>query len=52
MPFLRFHSHLKRDELLPLPDEHTLRYSDVHYELERWSLFTQLPQIVTYEKNL
>lgn len=52
LPFLRFHTHIQSDELLPIPDEHTLRYSDVHYELERWTLFTSLPQIVNFERDL
>jgi hypothetical protein len=43
LPFMRFHSHMKEDELLPLPDNHTLDYTKVHYELERWTLFMSLP---------
>lgn len=51
-PFLRFHTHIRQDELLPLPNEHTLRYSDLHYELEKWTLFSSLPQIVNFENDL
>ena len=40
LPFLRFHSHVKEDELLPLPDHHTLDYTKIMWELERWTLFT------------
>jgi len=51
LPFIRFHSHLEEDELLPLPDQHTLDYSKVHWELERWTLFTQLPALMKYDRN-
>lgn len=30
MPFLRFYSHIQEDELLPLPESHTLDYSKLH----------------------
>lgn len=48
MPFMRFHSHLKRDEVLPIPDQHTLNYQNLHWELERWTLFNQLPNLYKY----
>ena len=32
-----------QDELLPMPNDHTLNYTELHYELERWSLFRALP---------
>lgn len=43
LPYLRFHSHIQSDELLPIPDNHTLDYSKIMPELERWTLFQQLP---------
>lgn len=46
LPMLRFYSHLSRDEMLPLPDAHTMDYSKVHDELERWTLFTSLPNML------
>ena len=52
IPFLRFYSNKPDDEPLPLPDNHTLRYSDVHYELEKWTLFNQLPKLLSYDKHL
>lgn len=52
LPALRFHSHITQDELLPLPNDHTLRYSEVHYEIERWSLFRALPMLTTFDQQL
>lgn len=48
MPFLRFHTNIRQDELLPLPDQHTLDYSKLHPHLERWTLFQSLPQIYNF----
>lgn len=39
MPHLRFHTHIREDELLPLPAQHTMKHHDIHWELERWTLF-------------
>ena len=52
VPFLRFHSHIKEDELLPIPDNHTLNYTKVHWELERWSLFKALPHLVKFDRTM
>lgn len=52
LPFLRFHTHLKRDEVLPLPDQHTLNYQNIHWELERWTLFNQLPNLYKFDKGV
>jgi hypothetical protein len=46
MPHLRFHTHIKEDELLPVPENHTKDYSEIMWELERWTLFKSLPSIV------
>lgn len=52
LPFLRFHSHLKRDEMLPLPEQHTLNYQALHWELERWTLFNQLPNLYKFDQSV
>lgn len=52
LPMLRFHSHIQQDELLPMPNDHTFRYSEVHYELERWSLFRALPQLMKFDQGM
>jgi hypothetical protein len=51
MPFLRFHSQTRAEEILPFPDEHTLDYSEIHWQLERWSLFQTLPNLMKFDKN-
>lgn len=43
MPHLRFHTTIRKDEMLPLPEKHTLNYQEIHWELENWTLFQQLP---------
>jgi hypothetical protein len=52
LPMLKFHSHIGQDELLPMPNDHTLKYTELHYELERWSLFRALPQLMTFDQGL
>jgi len=37
---------------LPVPEHFTLDYKDVHWELERWSIFTSLPEIIKYDARL
>ena len=49
LPAVRFHSHLQKDEMLPLPPSHTLDYSKLHWELERWTVFTGLPRVLKAE---
>lgn len=52
MPALRFHTQIDQDELLPMPEDHTLRYSELHYEIERWSLFKTLPMIMEFDQDV
>ena len=52
LPFLRFSSHIAKDELLPIPEKHTLDYSELHWELERWTLFKSLPNLINFDKNM
>lgn len=52
LPFLRFHSHIAEDELLPIPEEHTMRHADFQWELERWTLFMALPRIMAFDKDM
>lgn len=50
--FLRFHTPIGKDEVLPIPPEHTLRHNEVHWEIENWSIQRALPQMMTYHKDL
>jgi hypothetical protein len=52
LPFMRFHSQVREDEMMPLPEEHTLDYTEINWELERWTLFYQLPNIMKFGNNL
>lgn len=51
MPFLRFHTPIKEDELLPVPENHSLDYTKIMWELERWTLFKSLPSIMEFDAN-
>lgn len=52
LPKLRYHSHILEDELLPMPTDYNLRYNEVHYEIERWSLFRTLPHMVNFDNHV
>lgn len=52
LPFLRFHSHIKEDELLPIPEEHTMLHEDFQWEIERWTLFMALPKLMNWDKQM
>ena len=52
VPKLRFTSHITEDELLPLPTDYSLRYNEVHYEIERWSLFRTLPIFLQTDRQM
>lgn len=52
IPFMRYYSDKPTDDPLPMPDSHTLRYSDVPYEIERWNIFCSLPMMLKYDKEL
>lgn len=49
---MRYYSDKPKDDPLPMPDAHTLRYSDVPYEIERWCIFNSLPMMLKYDKHL
>lgn len=52
LPHLRFHTHIKEDELLPFPEQHTKDFSEIMWELERWTLFKALPSLVQFDNNI
>ena len=52
MPFLRFHTPIRENELLPVPEDHTLDFSKIMWELERWTLFKSLPSLMEFDANL
>lgn len=43
IPALTYHTNIGVNDLLPVPPDFTLKYQDVHWELERWSIFRTLP---------
>lgn len=52
LPYLRFHSNMMGDDLLPIPETYDQDYSKVHWELERWTLFSSLPDLVKHSRNV
>ena len=38
--------------MLPLPEQYTLDYTQVHWELERWTLFNSLPNLVKFDGQI
>lgn len=52
MPFLRFHTPIRENELLPIPENHSLDYTKVMWELERWTLFKSLPSLMEFDANV
>jgi hypothetical protein len=45
-------TNLGVNELPALPSEFTLNYQDVHYELERWTIFRGLPMLMHYDQAM
>ena len=43
---------MTEDELLPLPNDHTMRYQELNFELERYSLFRALPLLVQSDRQI
>lgn len=52
LPSVSMSSNLAVNELPPLPSEHTLNYQEVHYELERWTIFRGLPMLMQYDQAM
>jgi hypothetical protein len=52
LPHVRFNSHIGTDELMPFPETHTLDHTRIHWELERWTLFTSLPRLMDFDKDM
>jgi hypothetical protein len=40
------------NELAPLPSEHTFNYQEVHWELEKWTIFRSLPMMMEYDSAM
>jgi len=49
LPSLSMTTNLGVNELPALPSEFTLNYQDVHFELERWTIFRGLPMLMHYD---
>lgn len=45
-------TNLAPNELAPLPSEHTYNYQEVHWELERWTIFKGLPMMMQYDQAM
>lgn len=52
LPSVSISTNLAVNELPPLPSEHTLNYQEVHYELERWTIFRGLPMMMQYDQAM
>jgi hypothetical protein len=50
LPSVSLSTNLAPNELPPMPNEHTLNYQEVHYELERWSIFRGLPMMMKFDQ--
>lgn len=52
LPSLIFHTPMDPEELSVLPPEHSYVYqTDVHFELERWTIFRSLPMLLNYDEQ-
>jgi hypothetical protein len=49
---LTFHTNVPDNYLSPLPDQFTYTYQSVHYELERWSMFRLVPEILKFKTSI
>lgn len=52
LPSMSFSTQMRPHELAPMPTDHTMIYQDVHYELERWTIFRALPSIMAYDQSM
>jgi hypothetical protein len=52
IPSISLSTNLGVNELPPLPADHTQVYQDVHYELERWTVFRALPIMMQFDQKL
>ena len=52
LPVFKFHTTIRNDELLPMPHDHSLKHHEFMFELEKWSLFGSLPNIMTMNDGL
>lgn len=52
LPAISYHTNIGVNELLPVPPDYTLDYQSVHWELERWSIFRSLPQMMNYDNSM
>lgn len=50
LPSVSVSTNLAVNELPPQPSEHTINYQEVHYELERWTIFRALPMMMHYDQ--
>ena len=51
-PYVNFMSNLGPRELSPISPDAPLMYQDLHYNLESWSVFRLLPQLLHWEKAM
>ena len=50
LPSITLSTNLQVNELPPLPSDHTYNYQDVHWELERWTIFKSFPMMLQYDQ--
>jgi hypothetical protein len=49
LPSVTMTTNMGPNELPPLPSDHTYNYQEVHWELERWTIFKGLPMMMQYD---
>jgi hypothetical protein len=52
LPSVSVSTNMAVGELAPLPSDHTLNYQEVHFELERWTIFRGLPMMMQYDRAM
>ena len=52
LPHIRFSTQTMDDDLLPIPENYTKKYHEFHWEIERWTLFSNLPDLVRHSRNV
>lgn len=50
LPVVAMSTNYEVNELPPLPSDFTINYQEVHYELERWTVFRGLPIMMKFDQ--
>ena len=52
LPSISISTNMKPHDLPPLPTDHTLVYQQVHYDLEKWTVFRALPEMMKFDQSI